>query len=607
MAIAFLSTLAVQIGSACFNNFRSKKHAQDLARKQQAYEEKVVREGIENARSEFAELCAFQREMEIEMQKDRLNLIRANHENSLIQAAYENSLGSWPLMVPPYVIKNDTILSVNLQPEKAIPLNCILTTSSDNKFNKAVFYKLEEAIACFCSKYWNVSANKSIRFFQESWRDNFKDIGVKHKDLYAHLSDVPTLVISPVIKNGKLIFRFYWWGLSNDPMDAHLNDIANELDPEVNVAVGANHNYTEEEVATILTVCEPRIEAFISFFADMYYWNYYKMFPMLPTLIKKECISLPKYDQIEYRKEYSKQLSSFCSSNECVTLSPHQTSSHITSLAGFLDYSDFCSCIEQFIRTKTSLSKFTYRDLEILNAIKNSDVSTELVKQVSDFIQDIEENEEIGFVPCIGRNELLQSLLNYSHELGADHAHISPINEISSIVEFFDTKDRLVSSIDGFRDYLFIYPKFSISRNCRFSQANCALESIKGDSPIIPKEEVSNDVDTILDAQKNLIENLSNTYMKLHEELWFGNIDLIDLKYDDLKSIFKNLTRSIDDADSGYLIVGYSVESDNYYFSASLMRNNSTMGDSFVCRSNSLDKKIRTKLNYKSVLKFHIK
>lgn len=304
MAIAFLSTLAVQIGSACFNNFRSKKHAQELARKQQAYEEKVVRDGIENARAEFAELCAFQRDMEIEMQKDRLNLIRSNHENNLIQAAYENSLGSWPLMVPPYVIKNDTILSVEQNSHKAIPLNCILTTSSDNKFNKAVFYKLEEAIACFCSKYWNVSANKSIRFFQESWRDNFKDVGVKHKDLYAHLSDVPTLVISPVIKNEKLIFRFYWWGLSIDPMDAHLNDIANELDPEVDVAVGANHNYTEEEISIILSVCIPKLEAFISFFADLYYWNFYRETPLLPTLIKKKLLTINGSDYSEYMDSY---------------------------------------------------------------------------------------------------------------------------------------------------------------------------------------------------------------------------------------------------------------------------------------------------------------
>lgn len=288
MAILLLTALAAQIGSACYNNYKNKKHAEEMARKQQAFEEKVAREGIENARAEFSELCMLQREMEAEMQRDRLNLIRTNHDDSIHLTAYENSLGTWPLMVPPYVIKNDVIASQDQSGRKAIPLNCILTTSTDNKFNRAIFYKLEEAMACFCSKYWNVSADKSIRFFQEAWRDSFKDVGSKHKDLYSHLSDVPTLVMSPVIKNDKLIFRFYWWGLSPDPADAHLYDTANELNPEVNVSFIAGMDYTEKLVESVLSVCVPKLEAFVSFFADMYYWNYYGIPPLLPSLIINE-------------------------------------------------------------------------------------------------------------------------------------------------------------------------------------------------------------------------------------------------------------------------------------------------------------------------------
>ncbi|MCM1501309.1 MAG: hypothetical protein NC115_01420 [Bacteroidales bacterium] len=413
MAIAFLSTLAVQIGSACFNNFRSKKHAQDLARKQQAYEEKVVREGIENARSEFAELCAFQREMEIEMQKDRLNLIRANHENSLIQAAYENSLGSWPLMVPPYVIKNDTILSVNLQPEKAIPLNCILTTSSDNKFNKAVFYKLEEAIACFCSKYWNVSANKSIRFFQESWRDNFKDIGVKHKDLYAHLSDVPTLVISPVIKNGKLIFRFYWWGLSVDPSDAHLNDVANELDPEVNITIEANHNYTEEEVATILSVCEPRIEAFISFFADIYYWNFYKATPLLPSLIGHKSLALNDSDCSEYMESYVKLISKRLDNSHILDVSSELN--FIESIADTTNPKDLsCLISKATVRIKNIpllSSKEIIRISEFSNNFGSSEMTHIIDSHLSAQIEEVEIIDELDSLT----DEIIVSFVKDNH------------------------------------------------------------------------------------------------------------------------------------------------------------------------------------------------
>ena len=63
MAIAFLATIAAQMGSAWFNSSRSKSHSKRMAELQRAYEEKAAIEGIENARAEFAELCAFQREI----------------------------------------------------------------------------------------------------------------------------------------------------------------------------------------------------------------------------------------------------------------------------------------------------------------------------------------------------------------------------------------------------------------------------------------------------------------------------------------------------------------------------------------------------------------
>lgn len=454
MAIAFLSTLAVQIGSACFNNFRSKKHAQDLARKQQAYEEKVVREGIENAQSEFAELCAFQREMEIEMQKDRLNLIRTNHENSLIQAAYENSLVSWPLMVPPYVIKNDTILSVNLQPEKAIPLNCILTTSSDNKFSKAVFYKLEETIACFCSKYWNVSANKSIRFFQESWRDNFKDIGVKHKDLYAHLSDVPTLVISPIIKNGKLIFRFYWWGLSNDPMDAHLNDIANELDPEVNVAIEVNHNYTEEEISIILSVCIPKLEAFISFFADMYYWNFYKQRPKLPELIHTQSICLGQKEISEYMSTYGNQVVKYITDSK---LSNRNDDLIIGTTKDIMLNDPESKFVDDINKSILDNKVFLVSsDLPLLKALSNYD-STLLV-DLHQAILKLEKEEAITIHPFSNSDEMfynVRHIMDYPLD-NNKLFHVKFLNEFAYLACVTDDNHKVLYSSPVSRYHLFV-------------------------------------------------------------------------------------------------------------------------------------------------------
>lgn len=106
-----LATLAVQVGSAAFNCIRGNKHSKELAAKQQAYEEKVAREGIQNAREEFAALCSLQREIEGELQRDRIEMIKSNHANAILEKAYSVALDKWPLLVPPYVVKNECLLN----------------------------------------------------------------------------------------------------------------------------------------------------------------------------------------------------------------------------------------------------------------------------------------------------------------------------------------------------------------------------------------------------------------------------------------------------------------------------------------------------------------
>ncbi len=317
MALAFLATLAVQISSAFFNSVRGKRLSEELAEKQRAYEEKATREGIENAKAEFAELCEFQRSIEAEMQRDRLELIKSNHQKTLMLEAYGSSLENWPLLVPPYVLKNDSIFSLGPTEKQPIPLNCILTTSTDGKFNSSVFYKLEENLAEFCSKYWNIATAKSIRFLQNTWRDNVTDIASKHKNLYAHLKDIPTLVLSPIIRGNKLIFRFYWWGLSLNPAEAHIDEL-NELDPELNIAVSRNMQYDDATIQTILSECTPKLEAFISFFADMYYWNFYHLIPTLPSLIHSSNIELLDTDTNVYSHQYSDLLRKFLNGTKVV-------------------------------------------------------------------------------------------------------------------------------------------------------------------------------------------------------------------------------------------------------------------------------------------------
>lgn len=276
-----LTTIAAQVGSAYFNSKRSKAQSAELAEQQQRLEEKIMLQGIENSREEYAQVCALQREIEQLMQKDRLELIQQNYLNSIEMDAYNVSLEHWPLFTPPYVIKGQLIDGFSgANSTDAIPINCIMTTSMHSKFNKKIFLQLEEKVALFCSKHWNSSQPNSIRFYQNAWRDNVVDLGSRIIDLYAHLDDVPTIVLSPVVRNGKITFRIYWWGISRNAKDQHNND-AMVYDPELAITVTDDLALPEEQIEQIVEELSNKLSALISYFADQYYFYMYNIAPQL--------------------------------------------------------------------------------------------------------------------------------------------------------------------------------------------------------------------------------------------------------------------------------------------------------------------------------------
>lgn len=448
MSIAFFATIAAQMGAAWLNSSRSKSHCKKMAEMQRAYEEKATLEGIENAREEFAQLCAFHKEIEKQSHLDRLALIRDNHEQILLQEAYENSLHKWPLLVPPYVIANAPI-TLGITESTIIPLNCILTTSSDLAFNNLVFHKIEEQISIFCSKYWNTSANKSIRFFQEAWRDDAKDIGSRHKDIYAHLKNVPTLLISPIVKNDTILFRFYWWGLSLDPTDAHINEL-NELNPELSIPITPKMEYDDITINLIIQECVPKLEAFISFFSDTYYWNFYSLYPSLPRLILNKTIELSLNDG--YVDSLSEGLvKSFINSNN-ISVSDNLYYLKEISLLKSLTRDELQSCITKKI---SQILNFKHeKDLSLIDLIAEHNlykcISSNDVLLLEDILKETTEDS----ILTITQNNLTMdssNYLKYKNELLALLKEVQAITYLPKINKLeFEQIERKIQE-DQFR------------------------------------------------------------------------------------------------------------------------------------------------------------
>ena len=362
-----LLTLAAQVGSAVFNSIKSNEQANMLADKQRELEKKITLDGINNAREEYAQICALQRELENLMHIDRLGLITENHKQNILNNAYSVALSNWPLLIPPYIIKKDNIFESGMISEmSSLPLNCILTTSTNRKFNNNIFIRLEENVATFCSHNWNLCRDKSVRFYQNSWRHNSTDVGSRIYDLYTHLKDIPTLVLSPFISDNGIVFKFYWWGISQNPDDIHINNSSNIYDPKLSIKVTDDFNYNPDEVNSIINELSAKLSAFISYFADLYYWNCYHISPSLPGFIKDGTLELDSEAINEYALGYTE------------TLKSTQTPGHLCEIVSFIDTmssiqstKEFTTLASQKIQEVTSKSIVSVPEMHSLSSFNS--------------------------------------------------------------------------------------------------------------------------------------------------------------------------------------------------------------------------------------------
>lgn len=297
--ILLLTTIAAQVGAAWWNCSRQAKLSAELAERQQAIERELAGKQMERARQEFAALCALQRELAGKMNADRMEALRQSHLSGLELTAYRQSLANWPLLVPPFVMKRQglPIAGGNEAENATVPLHVVMTPSMHNDFNRHVLAPLEGSVSVFCDTCYNSLSPRPVCYYEGAWRDTMSDAGSRVRDLRAHLRDVPCLVLSPQMDEGRRVtFRVAWWGLSGDADDEHLDDLFDPELPPIRLPEGA------DEAAETLAV---RVKAFIGLFADLYFWNFYGRPFALPRLLQDGVLRLSENERKQYAVQYT--------------------------------------------------------------------------------------------------------------------------------------------------------------------------------------------------------------------------------------------------------------------------------------------------------------
>lgn len=372
-----IGAILLQLGAGYINSRRQCKLSNNMAVAQKKFEKKAALCGIENARNEYRQLCGLQREIEIRMQQDRIQQIKDDFYSNLDIIAYSESLRNFPLIVPPFVMKNESFplllgeFNNNASTEK-VAMHCILTNCTDTQFNVRIFPELEERLSGYFCEYWNIGSSHSILFYQGGWKDSIKDARPYISNLKSELKTLPTLVISPVItERDGLQFLFSCWGMGTEQ---EFSDNSIFVPKGLQFEYKPNYPYSEEEKESILDELMPSLEAFISFFADVYYWLYYGTPPLLPSLIKNE-IKL-KIVENEFMCQYEALLENCISDGIVFNAHPERIIYLIKSLPNLCDKRNKCLKIwKKYIFKNCEKERDSIDALLDLNLYSSQDIS----------------------------------------------------------------------------------------------------------------------------------------------------------------------------------------------------------------------------------------
>lgn len=406
-----LVAIGAQIGSSYFNYKRTKKMQEHMQQMVHEMETKLHEENAAFTRKEMIRLLQASNEMEEEMLKSRLEAAALGINTELELSAYASSLENWPLMVPPYVMKdNSLLLGDQLSTSRAkLPVHCIIAPSMDTMFDRKVLPALEDTVASFIKCHFNTATDHPVIFYQNAWKNDLSDASALIKDLHAHTSGLPVLVISPRFNSeGKLYFLFSFWGTGSSE-EGHSSEFFNArfMPNGITRPFEPMHDYCKEDVEAIIGEIAPAMQAFIGYIADSYFWSFDKIAPMMPSLLDSGALSLPAEMRQECELGYKKTYDDFMTQETNILLHP-DTALSLISATQYGNTSEMAvglwkrmAALRGFENDFLNPDLYTFSDNDrlFLQNVKQMHTSIATQKQIDLLLKKIEVDSLINNIP----------------------------------------------------------------------------------------------------------------------------------------------------------------------------------------------------------------
>ena len=405
------AAIATHMLASTFNYVRNTKLQKRIQRMMHDMEKRIHDGNVAFSRKEMVRLFTAAQELEEEMLKSRMEIAVQNINSELELSAYASSLENWPILVPPYVMKGNSILLNGTfhANQTKLAMHCIIAPSMNPQFDRKVLPGIEDKVASFVKKHYSTNTDHPIIFYQNAWKNDMVDACALVKDLYAHTSGLPVLIISPRFnKYGKMFFLFSFWGLGSNEEGQSSEFINARFIPNgITEPFEPINTYTKEEIDDITNGITPAMEGFIGYIADNFFWSYDKVAPVMPALMARGDLSLPEGMKHECEIGYKNFYDAFMGHKTNLILHPYTALNLIKATHGekaskmanalWKEMAALRGHKNDFLNP--SLYTFSDDDRLFLQSIKKMKPAFATESQIEQLLMDIDVDAQINAIP----------------------------------------------------------------------------------------------------------------------------------------------------------------------------------------------------------------
>ncbi len=293
-------TVLVQIATSLFNKRANKKSVEDKRNYLQQIKLEAQEYSRERIMEKFRRFCDTEIQMEEEDHKERLRIIAEGLDAFVELSARQQTLKQYKLNISPYIIRNKTLLTTNIEPDVERNVFCLLTNSNNESVN-ALIPLIDYSVSTFVSANWGMDGFRHISYYDNTWNrsQDFEEEDVTNiKSLFR---TIPFLLFSPILEKSaskvELVLRTRFWGI-------------NSFDLQTKTVIFSStkrsfQGFTSEESEVVVNKITNTIISQIGLLTDIYFWHFFHEVPVFPKILIDNLHFLGEELKNQVKEQYS--------------------------------------------------------------------------------------------------------------------------------------------------------------------------------------------------------------------------------------------------------------------------------------------------------------